>query len=59
MLVRRKFKDPELAILLKATGDTFIVHANDHYDTFWGVCDGRGRNMLGHILMQVREEIRK
>lgn len=58
-LIRKKFFYPELRILLTQTGDTFLVEGNTWNDRFWGVCDGRGRNMLGHILMQVREEIRK
>ena len=43
---------------LAATGDAEIVEhtANDRY---WGDGgDGRGKNMLGKILMQVREELR-
>jgi predicted NAD-dependent protein-ADP-ribosyltransferase YbiA (DUF1768 family) len=27
-------------------------------DRFWGVCNGVGENMLGKLLMQVREELR-
>ena len=27
-------------------------------DFFWGVCNGKGENHLGKILMKVRDEIR-
>jgi hypothetical protein len=58
-LVRKKFSDhPHLAELLLATGDAELVEGNDWGDVFWGVCRKRGRNELGKILMQVREELR-
>ena len=57
--VRAKFSQhAELTALLLATGDAKLVEhtANDAY---WGDGgDGRGRNMLGQILMQVREMLR-
>lgn len=49
----------ELNELLLATGDAMLVEhtANDAY---WGDGgDGHGRNRLGQILMQVREELRE
>jgi ribA/ribD-fused uncharacterized protein len=48
----------DLRKMLVGTGDAEIVEhtANDRY---WGDGgDGRGRNMLGKILMRVREELR-
>jgi N-glycosidase YbiA len=56
-LVRQKFKDPDLAALLLATGAQQLVEGNFWGDTFWGVCRGVGENHLGKILMQVRKEI--
>jgi ribA/ribD-fused uncharacterized protein len=57
--VRAKFSQhAELTALLLATGDATLVEhtANDAY---WGDGgDGRGRNMLGQILMQVRAALR-
>lgn len=57
--VRAKFSQhAELTALLLATGDAKLVEhtANDAY---WGDGgDGRGRNMLGQVLMQVREALR-
>jgi ribA/ribD-fused uncharacterized protein len=57
-IVRAKFKDPEMAKLLAATGDAELIEGNSWYDTFWGVCNGRGSNHLGKILMKVREELK-
>lgn len=34
-----------------------LEETNSRGDTFWGVCNGRGLNMLGQILMQVRGEL--
>lgn len=54
-LVRAKFKqNPELMAKLKRIpGD--IIEENTWGDTFWGCCDGRGENVLGQILMQIRD----
>ena len=61
-LVRAKFTDPELAVKLLATGKRELIEGNTWRDTTWGCImtkDGlwRGRNELGKILMQVREEL--
>jgi hypothetical protein len=57
--VRAKFtQHDELRLLLLSTGDAKLVEhtANDAY---WGDGgDGSGRNMLGRILMEVREQLR-
>lgn len=47
-------KHPSLAEMLEMTGDRELVELNSWGDTFWGVCDGRGTNYLGKILMAVR-----
>jgi ribA/ribD-fused uncharacterized protein len=49
----------ELRTLLLSTADAKIVeHAEN--DNYWGNGgDGSGKNMLGRILMQVREELRQ
>ena len=54
-----KFKDPELRQLLLNTGDEWLVEGNLWQDTFWGICNGHGRNELGKILMKIRDRIRK
>jgi len=57
--VRDKFTRNEvLKKRLIETGDEELVEGNLWNDTYWGVCRGRGRNMLGKILMKVREELR-
>lgn len=34
-----------------------IVEENDWGDTFWGVYNGKGKNVLGKLLTQIRDEI--
>ena len=31
-----------------------LVEGNTWNDTLWGVCEGKGRNILGIILMEIR-----
>jgi ribA/ribD-fused uncharacterized protein len=57
-LVRRKFKDKHLALLLWSTGEKELIEGNWWNDTYWGVCNGVGRNQLGKTLMKIREEIK-
>lgn len=57
-LLRKKFAGGLLRQQLEQTGDATLVEGNTWGDTFWGVCDGVGRNMLGRLLMQVRTENR-
>ena len=57
-VIHQKFQDPELRQLLIDTGDEELVEGNTWGDTFWGVCNGYGKNMLGKILMEERESIR-
>lgn len=61
-IVQAKFNQPELKKLLQATGDTRLIHINYLHDTFWGVCTctkhkRTGQNMLGNILMKIRDKI--
>ena len=55
--LRLKFADPELAAMLKATGDEELVEGNWWNDTYWGVCNGVGQNHLGKLLMKIRAEL--
>jgi len=56
-VLRAKFSDPELKERLLATGDAILREASKT-DSFWGIGkNGKGKNMLGKLLMQVREEI--
>lgn len=40
------------------TDSAELIEGNTWNDKFWGVCDGSGENMLGRLLMLVREEIK-
>ena len=54
-LLIQKFSDPELNQRLKETRENYLMEGNDWNDTFWGECEGRGRNVLGRMLMAIRE----
>ena len=55
-LVKQKFcNHPALKQLLLDTKDAILEEGNDWGDTFWGICNGKGENHLGKILMQVRQ----
>lgn len=56
VLLRKKFAIPSFAKKLLAIVEP-IVEDNYWGDTFWGVCNGEGRNELGNLLMQVQDEI--
>lgn len=58
--VHAKFlQHPDIKEILVATGDAMLVEHTTN-DAYWGDGgDGRGRNMLGQILMEVREELKK
>lgn len=59
-IVRCKFtQNPNLAEKLIQTGDTELIEGNNWRDYFWGMCNGKGKNNLGKILMEVREEVKK
>ncbi len=61
ILVLQKFLyNQTLKEMLLATEDAYLEETNHWGDTWWGVNeDGEGKNNLGHILMGVREVIRK
>jgi ribA/ribD-fused uncharacterized protein len=56
--LRAKFtQHAELRALLLSTGEAKLVEHTKN-DAYWGDGgDGRGRNMLGHLLMEVRGEL--
>jgi N-glycosidase YbiA len=57
--IRRKFEThPDIRAVLLATGDEQLVE-NAPGDFYWGCgADGSGKNMLGHILMELRATLR-
>jgi ribA/ribD-fused uncharacterized protein len=48
---------PDLAVMLSNTGDKYLEETNYWKDSTYGTYNGKGKNMLGHILMQVRKEL--
>jgi len=71
--VTAKFEMPEFKAQLLATGDKILIEGNWWHDTYWGVCTcgkcsvgildfdstvGGGQNMLGKLLMHLREDLR-
>jgi|SRR5579885_1473092 len=58
-ILKAKFAIPELREKLLATGSETLVEGNWWQDRFWGVCNGKGENHLGTLLMKVRHELRE
>ena len=40
---------------LEDTNGKELIEGNPWKDTLWGVCEGKGRNILGIILMEIRK----
>ena len=53
-----KFSDEQMGALLLATGDAVLIEENNWGDRFWGMVDGDGKNVLGDLLMEIREDLR-
>ena len=58
-LLQEKFKNPLLRSLLLVTENIPLVEGNTWHDTTWGVCNGVGSNLLGKLLMEIRDECRR
>ena len=62
--LREKFAIPELREKLLTTGDEELIEGNTWHDNTWGDCtcagcaDNPGRNLLGKLLMKIREELK-
>ena len=58
-LLSIKFNQEPFKSLLIATGDCYIQEGNRFSDTFFGYClkTNQGKNMLGHLIMQIRMEL--
>ena len=62
--LKEKFKIKELKEKLLATGNEELIEGTTWHDNYWGNCSCdkckniEGKNMLGKILMRVREELR-
>ena len=63
-ILHAKFKVPELAELLKNTGDKYLEEGNHWHDNRWGRCTCErcatkvSENWLGKILMGIRNELK-
>lgn len=59
-IVTAKFtQNEDLRARLLAAGNEELIEGNDWGDKTWGMVNGEGQNLLGKILMDVREELRK
>lgn len=58
-ICRVKFNMPQFKPRLIDTGEMEIIESNHWGDTYWGECDGEGENHLGHIIMDIRDELRE
>lgn len=59
-VVTAKFtQNPELQERLLATEDAYLEEGNTWGDRCWGTMNGVGANLLGQILMELREEFRQ
>lgn len=57
--VEAKFRqNPDLAKKLLDTKDKLLEETNDWGDVFWGVCNSKGKNWLGVVLMDLRTKLR-
>lgn len=57
-VVKAKFtQNEQLKVKLLNTGDQYLEEGNTWSDSYWGTCNGKGKNILGKILMRIREEL--
>ena len=54
---RKKYAQEPFQSELIATGDAYIEETNHWGDVYWGVCNGVGENVLGKLIMIVRDEV--
>jgi len=54
-----KFSNEFLKKQLLLTGERMLVEGNSWGDVYWGECRGKGRNVLGKLLMQFRQRLRE
>ena len=50
-------QNSDLKDKLLNTHDLYLQEDNTWHDTYWGVCNGIGQNVLGRLLMCVREDL--
>ena len=57
LLLQKFAEGSELSRRLMHTSPRRLIEGNTWNDTFWGVCNGAGENMLGELLMARREQL--
>jgi len=58
-MLRQKFYNKELRKKLLATGTAQLIEGNNWGDTFWGICNGKGMNHLGNLLVEIRADLKE
>lgn len=58
-LLKQKFNHEPLRSMLLDTEDSILIEGNNHNDKFWGQVNGEGMNILGKLLMEVRDDMKK
>lgn len=59
-LLLDKFRsDRCYSAMLLSTAPRELIEGNYWGDHFWGVCNGRGENMLGKLLMEIRDGLNR
>lgn len=53
-----KFKDESLRMRLLSTGDALILNNNTYRDEYYGIYNGKGKNVLGKMLMELRSSLK-
>lgn len=51
-------QNPTLKDKLIETEDLILIEGNTWNDTYWGVCNEEGENMLGRLLMELRSNLK-
>jgi ribA/ribD-fused uncharacterized protein len=58
-LLNQKFSDSYFKECLLITENVELIEGNTWGDTFWGVCNGKGQNHLGKLLMKIRSKLQE
>ena len=59
LLEDKFYHNERLRKALCNTNNIYISEDNTYGDKFWGVCNGEGFNMLGRMIMEIRQDIQK
>jgi ribA/ribD-fused uncharacterized protein len=59
LLNQQKYNQEPYREALLQTGDQTIKEGNYWGDTFWGVCNGVGKNTLGRLIMDIRDDLKR